>query len=266
MAHGKPVVATEVGGIPEVVEHGTTGLLVPPGDSAELASAVIRIAGDPALRNAMGQAGLRRYQDRFSAGVMARRTIAMYEHVVAGWRTANPDRWNTAPEQWHRGSDTSVVWDPEARRTVLLVGGGAARTAVYGPYMQLQPGSWRVEFLLRVPESPSGDVDLGSVDVFSGGHGFLKSRPVRSSDFTHAAACLDIFFDVPPAPPVDYEFRVQTAGTAAFFVTHIRVRRWPAAPVSLSNADPAIDDCGGDPPAVNAIEASAAAVPAGRTG
>ncbi|MGE3511398.1 MAG: glycosyltransferase family 4 protein [Vicinamibacterales bacterium] len=57
MAAAKPVVATAVGGVPDVVEHGVTGLLVAPGDADGLANAMVREAGDPDLRRCLGAAG-----------------------------------------------------------------------------------------------------------------------------------------------------------------------------------------------------------------
>lgn len=56
MAAGVPMVATVVGGVPELLEDGVTGLLVPPGDPDQLAAAIERIAGDPELRKRMGGA------------------------------------------------------------------------------------------------------------------------------------------------------------------------------------------------------------------
>ena len=56
MATGKSVVATAVGGIPELVRDGVTGLLVPPSDAGALATAIQRLLGDSALRHALGAA------------------------------------------------------------------------------------------------------------------------------------------------------------------------------------------------------------------
>lgn len=66
MSAGKPVVATRVGGIPEVVQHGETGLLVPPGDAAAMADAIGTLAADEDLRGAMGRKGMRVAQTDFS--------------------------------------------------------------------------------------------------------------------------------------------------------------------------------------------------------
>ena len=67
MAAGVAVVATKVGGIPECVVPGETGLLVPPRDSDALADALIGLLGDSARRRALGAAGRRRVRDHFSA-------------------------------------------------------------------------------------------------------------------------------------------------------------------------------------------------------
>jgi glycosyltransferase involved in cell wall biosynthesis len=56
MAAALPVVATNVGGIPGIIEQGRTGLLVPPGDIAALASAIAELLDDRVRANAMGQA------------------------------------------------------------------------------------------------------------------------------------------------------------------------------------------------------------------
>ena len=66
MAAGKPVVATSVGGVPDVVEDGETGLLVPPRGAEALASAIVRLASDPEERSRMGELGRHRARERYS--------------------------------------------------------------------------------------------------------------------------------------------------------------------------------------------------------
>jgi alpha-maltose-1-phosphate synthase len=99
MACGVPVVATRVGGIPEVVVHKRTGLLVdvPDGSKADgsmtadgadgvaidLAAAINALVADPARRAAMGEAGRQRAVEQFSWAEVARRTLAVYDAVVA---------------------------------------------------------------------------------------------------------------------------------------------------------------------------------------
>ncbi|MGP0064403.1 MAG: glycosyltransferase [Isosphaeraceae bacterium] len=75
MACGLPVVATRVGGLPEVVDDGVTGLLVPPADPAALAEAMVAIWDDPDRRDRMGRDGRRRAEERFDV----RRMVAQYE-------------------------------------------------------------------------------------------------------------------------------------------------------------------------------------------
>jgi glycosyltransferase involved in cell wall biosynthesis len=82
MATGIPVVASGVGGIPEVVVDGTTGLLVPPGDPAALASAVERVLDDPALGLQLVDRA-RTLVGEFDAAAMVRRTEALYEELLA---------------------------------------------------------------------------------------------------------------------------------------------------------------------------------------
>ena len=83
MAAGVPVVATAVGGVPEAVRHGVTGLLVPPDDPAAVAGALARLLTDPVLRRRMGVAGSRRHRARFTVHRMVRATLAVYRSVVA---------------------------------------------------------------------------------------------------------------------------------------------------------------------------------------
>jgi glycosyltransferase involved in cell wall biosynthesis len=83
MACGVPVVGTRVGGIPELVVDGETGLLVAPEDPAALAAALDSLASSPERRQAMGLAGRERAAEHFSAGGVARRTLALYEELCA---------------------------------------------------------------------------------------------------------------------------------------------------------------------------------------
>ena len=64
-AAGKPVVATRVGGIPDAVEDGKTGFLIEPGDYEGLSDAVISLVGDGQTKRVMGEAAIRRVQDKF---------------------------------------------------------------------------------------------------------------------------------------------------------------------------------------------------------
>ena len=65
MATGCPVVASQIGAVPELVVDGVTGLLVPPGDSDAIAGALERLAMDPELRNRLGEAARKRAERMF---------------------------------------------------------------------------------------------------------------------------------------------------------------------------------------------------------
>lgn len=81
LAAARPMVATEVGGIPEVVTS-ETGMFVPAGDPAALAAALRRLATDPWRRAALGAAARRRFESRFDAGVWTRRLADLYAAVL----------------------------------------------------------------------------------------------------------------------------------------------------------------------------------------
>lgn len=82
MAMKKPVVASAVGGIPELVEHGKTGLLIPPNDPRALAEAVVYLLRDPERAQRMGQAGYEKIQREFSLHTMVAKTEAIYDQLL----------------------------------------------------------------------------------------------------------------------------------------------------------------------------------------
>ena len=96
MMHGAACVGTRAGGIPEVVEHGTTGLLVPPEDPAALADALARLAGDASLRCRMGEAGLAAYRRHFTADRMAQMAEAPYAEAARD--AVSPHRRSVMPD------------------------------------------------------------------------------------------------------------------------------------------------------------------------
>ena len=82
MAMGRPVVATATGGLPEVVRHGETGLLVPAANEIALAEAIVSLLGDPERADSMGQAGRLRVSALFSEEAMMQHLKAAYELVL----------------------------------------------------------------------------------------------------------------------------------------------------------------------------------------
>jgi len=91
MARGLPVVATRVGGLPEVVVEGKTGYLVPPADPAALAEAILTVWRDPGGGRAMGRTGRQRAEDRFNV----RRMVADYETLYL--EGGKPERRSASP-------------------------------------------------------------------------------------------------------------------------------------------------------------------------
>ena len=86
MAHGRPVVATGVGGLRDLVVDGETGLVVPPGDVAALRAALERLLGDPDLRRRLGDAARERARERFSWGRSVRSILDAYAAASSGRR------------------------------------------------------------------------------------------------------------------------------------------------------------------------------------
>jgi glycosyltransferase involved in cell wall biosynthesis len=82
MACSKATVATRTGGIPEVVDDGVTGIVVPPRDHRAMAAAIVRLLSDEPLRRRMGEAGLIRVRQRFTVERMVAETAAVYARVA----------------------------------------------------------------------------------------------------------------------------------------------------------------------------------------
>jgi glycosyltransferase involved in cell wall biosynthesis len=82
MACARPIVATRAGGIPEIVEDGVNGLLVPARDHHALAEAIVRALKDADLRDRMGEAGFARVSERFTDERMVSETAGVYARVA----------------------------------------------------------------------------------------------------------------------------------------------------------------------------------------
>lgn len=89
-AAGRPIVATDVRGCREVVQHGINGLLVQPGDARALASAVEKLLASPALRNRYGRAGRQLAETEFSIESVTRRTLDIYRELLDAAPAALP--------------------------------------------------------------------------------------------------------------------------------------------------------------------------------
>jgi glycosyltransferase involved in cell wall biosynthesis len=82
MAAGVPVVASAVGGVPELVEDGRTGLLYPPGDDEGMAQAIERVIGTAELRERLSRNGRREVEARFRSELYVAGVEAVYEAMT----------------------------------------------------------------------------------------------------------------------------------------------------------------------------------------
>lgn len=82
-SQGVPAIVTDVGGLPEIVKDGETGLVVPPRDAQALADAIVAIAEDPARRKAMGEAAVRRVADVFDYRKSAEAFASLFKKLLS---------------------------------------------------------------------------------------------------------------------------------------------------------------------------------------
>ena len=104
MTYGVPVIGSAIGGIPDIIIDGETGLLVPPGDPAALAQAIARLAGDAALAARLGEAGRRHVAARFS-----------WKAVLAAWEQCYAAAAGTRTDTASAGEAAAIPPRTEAR-------------------------------------------------------------------------------------------------------------------------------------------------------
>lgn len=97
-ALGKPVIGSRIGGIPELVRPGVTGLLAEPGDPASLAEAIERLRADPSLGRTLGGAGRKLVETELSPAVHYARISDLYQSLVAGRREAGGEGTAHGPD------------------------------------------------------------------------------------------------------------------------------------------------------------------------
>ena len=117
MMHGRPLVSTRAGGIPEVVRHGLDGLLVEPGASDELEAAIRKLLDDSDLADRLGTSARQRYLDEFSIEPFTSR----FEDVLGSVGAASGDVANVAPGTvLVQGQRASLNRPPQTFTTILL--------------------------------------------------------------------------------------------------------------------------------------------------
>jgi glycosyltransferase involved in cell wall biosynthesis len=102
MSQGLPVIGSRIGGIPEAVDDGVTGLLVEPGNATDLSDKMLRLWRDPPLCERMGRVARERARREYSEAVYYRRLIEIYEAAAAG---APAGATPTAPERASTSSE-----------------------------------------------------------------------------------------------------------------------------------------------------------------
>lgn len=87
MASSTAVVASDFGGLPELIEHGSSGLLARTGDAASFVAAIARLVDDADLREQLGTGARRRIEDRFTDTTVAQRTVDLWRRAIASGTT-----------------------------------------------------------------------------------------------------------------------------------------------------------------------------------
>jgi glycosyltransferase involved in cell wall biosynthesis len=93
MACGKTAIGCDAGGVPEIIRHGQTGILVPPGDAVALASTLDHLLDEPDRRHAIGEQARQAVLSQFSLPVIAERTEAVYAAAIAARKARAMGRW-----------------------------------------------------------------------------------------------------------------------------------------------------------------------------
>ncbi|MCA9245483.1 MAG: glycosyltransferase family 4 protein [Planctomycetales bacterium] len=107
--HGKAVVATRVGALPECVDDGDTGLLVPPRDVKALADAIVQLLTDPQRRRTMGHNGRRKLEQECSDGIVAHAHLDAYQRAIESHEANRKERRRTVTTKRRQPSATQAV-------------------------------------------------------------------------------------------------------------------------------------------------------------
>ena len=179
-AAGKPLVAAELSGIPELVEDGVTGLLFPPGDDAALAERLARVLSDGALARRLGAAAARRVRERFALRATTSELLALLD-------SANPPLAGQ-PAEWIAGSP------------LLPRGGRAGLSTVWrgadsrGARLLVRTGS--------VPAEPARPVVLKQHLARAGESAPPRERARREAELLRRLARVDAWGEAPRVPPL----------------------------------------------------------------
>ncbi|MCG6533987.1 MAG: glycosyltransferase family 4 protein, partial [Syntrophales bacterium LBB04] len=98
MSHGLPIVCSRIGGLPEIVDDGLTGLLYEPGNADELADCIRTLRHNHALCQKLGDAGLRKAREDYAADRVIEQLIEIYEKVITEARGSRIEKRGTRDE------------------------------------------------------------------------------------------------------------------------------------------------------------------------
>jgi glycosyltransferase involved in cell wall biosynthesis/GT2 family glycosyltransferase len=227
MAHGKAVIGSKAGGIPEVVIDGETGVLVAPGDTKALAQAIVRLLADDEARARMGAAGRKRFEEKFTAAVMARNTLPFYQRVIEHWKAKEKVVFDAEALAMQRGGGVSVEWDATFGSMCLKSPKGERQTLCWGPYHGLEHGRYRAQFWLHLEDGEAKWVREGWVcrlEAFAMQTGVMGYRELTLDDFGQSrTAIVDLFFEVAGPDVAGVEYRVLASGALGMALRRIRV-------------------------------------------
>ena len=82
MSYAKPVIGCGVGGVPEVIEDGLSGILVPPEDHLSLAKGILKLLNDDVMRKRIGEKARERVENNFTDTIMAEKTLEAYDKIL----------------------------------------------------------------------------------------------------------------------------------------------------------------------------------------
>lgn len=117
MSHGLPIVATEVGGIPEIIEHGKNGLLVPIGDVESLASALTKLIKNPQRRQKMGKAAYQQVKENFNQQLISDKLSSIYRLILSQklGKALSPGFTNDPPISPDKPSDEQEIPEEQGK-------------------------------------------------------------------------------------------------------------------------------------------------------
>lgn len=228
MAQQKPVIGTRVGGIPEVVADGETGLLVAPDDARGLADAIIRLLEDRTFAERLGAAGRNRFEAHFASSVMAARQLTFYNERAAHWNSLGEKEWAAGAIKLDRHPDTRIGWSPHTGENSVAGVAGHRGKLAFGARVWVGAGTHRLECDIWIDESEPEEGWYGSIEIDSELGGVLARKDLLPGSLPYGLpAVIDLFFTVPGGEWHNVQPRIHTEGKVTLNVREMRLTKWP---------------------------------------